>query len=106
VEFVDENGGGPGVRLRKRQQKKGSRREYERPRLRSFEGKEQALPSLGGNPVTLPPGRARPARDNDVDLQADKLSRKDVRPQCANNDDQRSRRRTLADVSSTDWSGV
>ncbi len=23
VEFVDENGGGPGVRLRKRQQKKG-----------------------------------------------------------------------------------
>ena len=27
VEFIDENGGGPGVRLRKRQQKKGSRRE-------------------------------------------------------------------------------
>ena len=25
VEFIDENGGGPGVRLRKRQQKKGSR---------------------------------------------------------------------------------
>jgi len=24
VEFIDENGGGPGVRLRKRQQKKGS----------------------------------------------------------------------------------
>jgi len=23
VEFIDENGGGPGVRLRKRQQKKG-----------------------------------------------------------------------------------
>ena len=27
VEFIDENGGGPGIRLRKRQQKKGSRRE-------------------------------------------------------------------------------
>ena len=27
VEFIDENGGGPGVRLRKREQKKGSRRE-------------------------------------------------------------------------------
>ena len=27
VEFIDENGGGPGVRLRKRQQEKGSRRE-------------------------------------------------------------------------------
>ena len=27
VEFIDENGGGPGVRLRKRQQKKGSHRE-------------------------------------------------------------------------------
>jgi hypothetical protein len=27
VEFIDENGGGPGVRLRKRQQTKGSRRE-------------------------------------------------------------------------------
>ena len=27
VLFIDENGGGPGVRLRKRQQKKGSRRE-------------------------------------------------------------------------------
>jgi len=27
VEFIDENGGGPGVRLRKRQQKTGSRRE-------------------------------------------------------------------------------
>ena len=27
VEFMDENGGGPGVRLRKREQKKGSRRE-------------------------------------------------------------------------------
>ena len=27
VEFIDENGGVPGVRLRKRQQKKGSRRE-------------------------------------------------------------------------------
>jgi predicted transcriptional regulator len=24
VEFIDENGGGPGIRLRKRQQKKGS----------------------------------------------------------------------------------
>jgi len=24
VEFIDENGGGPGVRLRRRQQKKGS----------------------------------------------------------------------------------
>jgi hypothetical protein len=23
IEFIDENGGGPGVRLRKRQQKKG-----------------------------------------------------------------------------------
>jgi hypothetical protein len=27
VEFIDENGGGPGVRLRKWQQKTGSRRE-------------------------------------------------------------------------------
>ena len=27
VQFIDENGGGPGVRLRKRQQKTGSRRE-------------------------------------------------------------------------------
>jgi hypothetical protein len=27
VEFIDENDGGPGVRLQKRQQKKGSRRE-------------------------------------------------------------------------------
>ena len=27
VEFIDENGGGPGVRLRKRQQRKGSRGE-------------------------------------------------------------------------------
>ena len=27
VEFIDENGGGPGVRLRKREQKKGSQGE-------------------------------------------------------------------------------
>jgi hypothetical protein len=27
IEFIDENGGGPGVRLRKRQQKKSQRTE-------------------------------------------------------------------------------
>jgi hypothetical protein len=36
VEFIDENGGGPGVRLRKRHQKKLSRRKWANRELQNM----------------------------------------------------------------------